>query len=166
MTNCAPIRITQAVADTINAAVLAGVTFDRSFQARLSFGEIITKLEDVNVSDGLLVDVLPATKPVWELRAQGSYKHEVRVKVGLRRRLDPADRDADGDILFSEIATYCNLLYQVINLFANGRSLSDFAQASWNPRQQPDVQLYDEAQLKQGLYLGWVHLPFLSHEAA
>lgn len=172
MPDCAPLQIAAAVAAEINAAVTAG-TITTTFTARYSFADLITKLEAVNTTDGLLVDVVPAQKQRWKVITRARHRHEVTIKVGVRRRIDTADRaTADGAILTASVATYCNLLYQILDLFAlssnadNGRSLSTISAAAFDPRGNLEIQLYDEALLRGGLYAGWVHLPFVYHEAA
>lgn len=171
MTDCAPIAVAQAVAAEINTAVGAGA-LSRNFTAKFSFAEAMTKLEDVNANDGLLVDVLPAMKAGWQIQGQAATRNEVVVKVGLRRMFEPQNRQSDGSIATAEIVGFCNLLYEILRLFSagvaanSGRELT-IAQASWNPRAKVDVQLYDETLLKKlGLYVGWIHLPFVLHEGA
>lgn len=172
MADCAPLQIAAAVAAEINAAVTAG-TVTPTFTAKYSFADLITKLEDINATDGLLVDVVPAQKQRWKVITRARHRHEVTIKVGIRRRIDTTDRaTADGAILTASVATYCNLLYSILDLFAvssnadNGRSLSTIAAAAFDPRGTLEIQLYDEALLRGGLYAGWVHLPFVYHEAA
>lgn len=169
MANCAPIRVAQAVAAEINAAVEDG-TLSKEFTAAFSFADAITKLEDVNAVDGLLVDVLPTQKPTWSLASSSGGRHTVTVKVGIRRRIQTTDRNTDGTIKSAEVTAYCNLLYEILAIFAagatatHGRALTTEPSAVWDPRQPLEILLYDEAKLKQGLYVGWIHLPFLVHE--
>jgi hypothetical protein len=47
-----------------------------------------------------------------------------------------------------------------------GTATTTAGMAAWNSAAKPTIQLYDEAQLKSGLYVGWIHLPFLYHERA
>lgn len=172
MADCAPLQIAAAVAAEINAATTSGA-ITPAFTARYSFADLIAKLEAVNTGDGLLVDVVPAQKQRWKVITRARHRHEVVIKVGVRRRIDTADRaTADGAILTASVTTYCNLLYQILDLFAlscnadAGRSLSTITAAAFDPRGHLEIQLYDEALLRGGLYAGWVHLPFIYHEAA
>jgi hypothetical protein len=173
MADCAPLQIAAAVAAEINAAVAAGTITAAAFTAKYSFADLITKLENVNATDGLLVDVVPAQKQRWKILTHARHRHEVTIKVGVRRRIDTTDRaTADGAILTASVATYCNLLYQILDVFAvssnadAGRSLSTVTAAAFDPRGMLEIQLYDEALLRGGLYAGWIHLPFVYHEAA
>lgn len=163
MTDCLPIRIAAAVAAEINLAAAAG-QLSQSFQAVYSFGSEITALEAINTPSGLTVDVLPHMQPGWIVLSHNSSRHDVLVKVGIRRRIDTTDRDSNGAVKATEIAEYCNLLYEILRLFAAGRKLTNFPETTWNPKTKPAIQLYDEQQLKQGLYVGWIHLPFIAHE--
>lgn len=168
MTECAPVRIARAVADEINSAT-AG-TFSRAFEAKFSFADALTRFEDINTDQGLLVDVVPAMAPEWATAGQAASRHDAIVKVGFRRRIETTDRDQTGDIASAEIAVYCGLIYEVLGLFStgatpnSGRELTTIEQASFNPRGKVKIQLYDETLLKQGLYFGWVHIPFVMHE--
>jgi len=163
-TDCIPVRIAAAVAQEINLAA-AGGTLSKSFTAVFSFGSEITKLEDIN-DGGLVVDVLPAQAQEWGHVAGGKYRHAVVVKVGIRRRIASTDRTEAGAVDSTDVTGYVNLLYEIISLFAAGRNLTAVADAVWNSGVRPTIQLYDEQQLKQGLYVGWTHLPFLYHEPA
>ena len=164
-TDCWPIRIASAVAREINRASTDG-DLPKSFTATFSFGSEIQSLETINTPSGLTVDVLPHMQPEWSPRSHDTARHEVRVKVGIRRRIDTTDRDsASGAVKAAEVVGYCNLLYAILQLFVMGRKLTDLPEASWNPAVKPEIRLYDEQQLKQGLYVGWIHLPFLAHEA-
>jgi hypothetical protein len=164
VTDCIPIQVAAAVANEINLAAAAG-NISKTFTAVFSFGSEITKLEDVNAA-GLVVDVIPAQEQDWTHKAGSVYRHDVRIKVGIRRRIATTDRTATGAVDTADVTGYVNVLYEVINLFASGRSLSTLTSAAWNSAAKPTIQLYDEAQLKSGLYVGWVHLPFLYHERA
>jgi hypothetical protein len=161
---CPPIRVARAVADEILAAVLDG-TLTQAFTPRFSFGSEIAGLEDMNADDGLKVDVMPHMAPAWSPQAQSTVRHDCRAKVGIRRRIEPTDRDSDGAIETEAIADYANLLYEILTLFALGRKLTTVPEAAWDPRSNPEIRLYDEILLKQGLYVGWVHLPFVLHES-
>lgn len=164
-TDCWPIKIAAAVAAEINRASTDG-DLPKSFTATFSFGSEIQSLEDINTPSGLTVDVLPHMQPEWSPRSADTARHDVKVKVGIRRRIDASDRDSSsGAVKAAEVTGYCNLLYAILQLFAMGRTLVDLPEASWNPQMKPTIQLYDEQQLKQGLYVGWIHLPFLAHEA-
>lgn len=165
MTHCPPILVAAAVAESLSDAAIAG-QLSAQFQAVFSFGSEIIKLEDINATDGLIVDVLPHQSPAWSMRSRETRSHSVKVKVGIRRRIDTEDRDDNGAIKPDEIAAYCDLLYEILNLFAAGRKLPDVPDAVWNPAAPIEIRLYDEDALKQGLYVGWVHLPFIVHEEA
>lgn len=161
--HCPPLQVAAAVANEINAAARSG-RLSLEFTAKFSFASEITKLEDLNASDGLTVDVLPAMDPQWSVRSHDTRRHDIKVKIGIRRRLDTTDRDDDGAVKPDEILAYCNLLYAILDLFALQRQLPAPPAAVWNPKENPTIHLYDEALLKQGVYLGWIHLPFIVHE--
>lgn len=164
MTHCPPIQVAQAVAVEIQSAVDAG-DLSAVFTPRFSFGSEITKLESVNTDDGLVVDVMPHMSPAWSMAGQSLNRHDCRIKIGIRRRIDATeDRDGDGAIDTEAVAAYADLLYEILALFAAGRTLTTLTSAVWDPRTRPEIRLYDEEQLKQGLYVGWVHLPFVYHE--
>lgn len=163
-TDCWPIQVAAAVATEINRASTGG-ELSKTFTAVFSFGSEITRLEDVN-ANSLTVDVLPSMQQDWNHRAGSVYRHDVRIKVGIRRRIATSDRTETGAVDAADVKGYVNLLYEIINLFAAGRNLTDVPGAAWNSAQKPAVQLYDETQLKSGLYVGWTHLPFLVHERA
>ena len=170
MAECAPIAIARAVAAEMNAATDG--TFSRAFEARFSFADALTRFEDINADQGLLVDVVPAMRPDWEPRGQAVSRHDVIVKVGFRRRIEQTDRTAAGVTASEEIAVYCGLIYETLSLFAMGatpnagRELSTLPQASFNPKGKLQIQLYDEDRLKQGLYFGFIHFPFVMHEGS
>lgn len=164
MTHCPPILVAQAVAAEIQSAVDTG-DLSAVFVPRFSFGSEITKLENVNADEGLVVDVMPHMSPAWLMASHSATRHDCRVKVGIRRRIDSTeDRDGDGAVDTESVASYADLLYEILTLFAAGRELASLPTATWDPRARPDIRLYDEDQLKQGLYVGWVHLPFIYHE--
>ncbi len=162
MADCIPIRIAKAVAVEINSAVTAA-TLSQQFTAVFSFGSEITEFKSLN-EDTLTVDVCPTSDQQVGLYAQTVYKHRVRVAVGIRRRIEPIDRTERGTIDSDAITSYVNLLYEIFNMFAAGRDLTTEPDAAWNPEQDPIVKLYDPDKLKDGLYFGWIHLPFVFHE--
>jgi hypothetical protein len=163
MADCQPLQVAAAVAEEINRAAEAG-ELSQEFEAVYSFASEIEKLEDVNTSDGLIVDVVPHMTPEWAVRSVSTRRHDLRVKIGIRRRIETTDRDEDGKIDTDEITAYCNLLYEILNLFAIGRKLTDLPEVTFNLQAKPLIQLYDEVSLKAGLYVGWIHLPFIFHE--
>ena len=162
--DCIPVRVAAAVAAEITRASAAG-ELSKSFTAVFSFGSEIVKLEDVNDAT-LTVDVLPAMQQDWTHRAGSVYKHNVTIKVGIRRRIATSDRTETGAVDAADVTGYVNLLYEIVNLLAAGRNLPTMAETVWDSSRSPKIQLYDETQLKQGLYIGWVHLPFIFHERA
>jgi len=163
-TDCVPIRVAAAVVTEINRASFAG-ELSKSFTAVWSFGSEIVKLENVNDAT-LKVDVLPAMQQDWTHRAGSVYKHAVTIKVGIRRRIETTDRTSTGAVDTADVTGYVNLLYEIIDLLAAGRNLPTMTETVWDSSRKPVIQLYDEAQLKQGLYVGWTHLPFIFHERA
>jgi len=163
-TDCIPIRVAAAVATEINRASFAG-ELSKTFTAVFSFGSEIVKLENINDAT-LTADVLPAMQQDWTHRAGSVYKHAVSVKVGIRRRIETADRTSAGAVDTADVTGYVNLLYEIINLLAAGRNLPSMTETVWDSSRKPTIQLYDEAQLKSGLYVGWMHLPFVFHERA
>ena len=165
MPDCVPVRIAQAVAAEINTAVADDdITLD--FTAAFSFASEITEFQDLN-DDTLTVDVVPTSDQRWMHRAGSVYKHFVRVAVGIRRRIAPADRDSGtGAIDTAALTNYVNLIYEIVNLFAAGRELTDEPNAVWDSAQEPTIKLYEPEKLKDGLYFGWIHLPFIFHERA
>lgn len=163
-TDCIPVRVAVAVATEISRASLAG-ELSKTFTANFSFGSEITKLEDVNDST-LVVDIIPAMQQDWTHRAGSVYKHAVSIKVGIRRRIDTTDRTSTGAVDTADVTGYVNLLYEIVNLLAAGRNLPTMTNTVWDSSRKPTIQLYAEQQLKQGLYVGWAHLPFLYHERA
>ena len=164
MPDCIPVRIAKAVAAEINSAV-AAETLSQQFTAVFSFGSEITKFQNLN-DDTLTVDVCPTSDQQVSLYAAGSYKHAVRVAVGIRRRVAPTDRTEAGDVDSDAITSYANLLYEVFGMFAAGRNLTDEPDAVWDPSQEPVIKFYDPDLLKDGLYFGWIHLPFVFKEGA
>ena len=164
MADCIPIRIAKAVASEINSAVLAE-TLSQQFTAVFSFASEITDFPDLN-DDTLTVDVVPTSDQKVSLYAPGSYRHAVRVAVGIRRRVAPTDRTEAGNVDSDAITAYVNLLYEFFGMFAAGRNLTDEPDAVWDPTQEPVVKLYDPDELNEGLYFGWIHLPFVYKEGA
>ena len=96
MADCIPVRIAKAVTSEINAAVVAE-TLSQQFTAVFSFASKITEFQKLN-DDTLTVDVVPTSDQNVSLYAAGSYKHAVRVAVGIRRRVSPTDRTEAGDV--------------------------------------------------------------------
>ena len=159
-----PIRIAKAVAAEINSAVLAQ-DLSQQFTAVFSFASEITEFEDLN-DDTVTVDVIPTSDQQVGLYGQSAYKHNVRVAVGIRRRVSPTDRTEAGIIDTDQIASYIDLLYEFFVMFAAGRRLTTEPDAAWDATRDPVVKLYDPDKLKDGLYFGWIHLPFVFHERA
>ena len=164
MPDCIPVRIAKAVAAEINSAV-AAETLSQQFTSVFSFASEITEFQDLN-DDTLTVDVVPTSDQQAGLYAQSAYRHAVRVAVGIRRRVAPSDRTATGTVDSDAITAYVNLLYEIFAMFAAGRNLTDEADAAWDSTRDPIVKLYDPDKLKDGLYFGWIHLPFVFHERA
>ena len=162
MPNCVPVRIAAAIAAEINTAV-AAEELSQTFTAVFSFASEITEFQDLN-DDTLTVDVVPTSDQQVTLYGGNSYRHAVRVAVGIRRRIAPADRTDAGAVDADAITSYVNLLYEIFAMFAAGRNLTDEADAVWNPADPPTIKLYEPDQLKDGLYFGWIHLPFIVHE--
>ena len=159
-----PIRIARAVASQINAAVLAE-TLSQQFTAVFSFGSEITEFQKLN-EDTLTVDVVPTSDQGIGIYAGGSYRHSVWIAVGIRRRVAPTDRTETGDVDSDAITSYVNLLYEFWGMFAAARNLTDEPLVSWDSTREPIVKLYDPDMLKDGLYFGWIHLPFVVKEQA
>jgi hypothetical protein len=159
-----PVRIAKAVAAEINSAV-AAETLSQQFTAVFSFGSEITEFQKLN-DDTLTVDVAPTSDQQVSLYAAGSYRHAVSVAVGIRRRVAPTDRNEAGAVDSDAITSYSNLLYEMFAMFAAGRELTDEPNVTWDPSRDPVVKLYDSDMLKDGLYFGWIHLPFVLKEVA
>lgn len=164
MPDCIPVRIAKAVAAEINSAVVAE-TLSQQFTAVFSFASEITEFQKLN-DDTLTFDVVPTADQQVSLYAAGSYKHAVSVAVGIRRRVAPTDRTEAGSVDSDAITSYANLLYEVFGMFAAGRNLTDEPNAVWDPSREPVVKLYEPDKLKDGLYFGWIHLPFVFKEGA
>lgn len=164
MPDCAPVRAAKAVTDDINSAVIAE-TLSQQFTAVFSFASEITGFKDLN-DDTLTVDVVPTSDQGLSLYSPQSYKHSVSVAIGIRRRIDPPDRTESGNVDSDAITGYANLLYEIFAMFAAGRNLASEENISWDPSRTPVVKLYDPDKLKDGLYFGWIHLPFVLKENA
>lgn len=164
MPDCIPVRIAKAVAAEINTAVVAE-TLSQQFTAVFSFASEITEFQDLN-ADTLTVDVVPTSDQQVGLYGQSAYRHAVRVAVGIRRRIAPVDRTEAGTVDSDAITAYVNLLYEIFAMFAAARALTDEPYAAWNSTEAPIVKLYDPDKLKEGLYFGWIHLPFVYNERA
>ena len=164
MADCVPVRIAKAVAAEINTAVEAE-ELSQQFTAVFSFGSEITEFQDLN-EDTLTVDVCPTSDQQFTLYGGSAYKHAVLVAVGIRRRIAPTDRTDAGIVDSDAITSYANLLYEILAMFAAGRNLTDEADVAWNPGVAPTIKFYDPDKLKDGLYFGWIHLPFVFHERA
>ena len=164
MADCIPVRIAKAVAADINTAVEAE-TLSQEFTAVFSFASEITEFQDLN-ADTLTVDVVPTSDQQVGLYGSSAYRHAVRVAVGIRRRVAPADRTESGTVDSTAITAYVNLLYEIFAMFAAARNLTDEPSVAWNSTEAPIVKLYDPDKLKDGLYFGWIHLPFVFNERA
>lgn len=164
MADCIPVRIAKAVASDINSAVLAE-TLSQQFTAVFSFASEITAFQDLN-ADTLTVDVVSTSDQRIGLYAGGSYRHSVWVAVGIRRRVETTDRTEAGNVDSDAITSYVNLLYEFFSMFAAARKLTDEPLAAWDATREPILKLYDPDMLKDGLYFGWIHLPFVFKEGA
>ncbi len=162
MANCIPVRVATAVASEINAAVVAE-ELSQEFTAAFSFASEITEFQDLN-EDTLTVDVVPTADQQCTHRAGSMYAHRVRVAVGIRRRIGQSDRSDDGTVDSDAVTGYVNLLYEIFRMFAAGRNLTDEPDAVWRSDDSPTIKLYEPDKLKDGLYFGWIHLPFIFHE--
>jgi hypothetical protein len=164
MADCIPVRIAKAVTSDINSAV-AAETLSQQFTAVFSFASEITEFQDIN-DDTLTVDVVPTSGQGIGIYAAGAYRHTVTIAVGIRRRVAPADCTEAGEVDSDAITSYVNLLYEFFNLFAAARNLTDEPLVSWDSKREPVLKLYDPDMLKDGLYFGWIHLPFVVKENA
>lgn len=164
MTDCLPVRAAKAVAADINAAVIAE-TLSQQFTAKFSFASEINDYEGLN-EDTLTVDVVPTSDQGLSLYSPTSYKHSISVAIGFRRRISPVDRNEDSSVDSDAVTSYANLLYEIFAMFVAGRNLTTEPDISWDPSRQPVVKLYDPDKLKEGLYFGWIHLPFVFKENA
>ena len=164
MADCIPVRIAKAVTAEINSAV-AAETLSQQFTAVFSFASEITEFQDLN-ADTLTVDVVPTCDQKIGLFAGGSYRHSVTIAVGIRRRVGLADRTEAGTTDSDAITAYVNLLYEFFGMFAAARKLTDEPLVAWDSKREPVIKLYDPDMLKDGLYFGWIHLPFVFKEGA
>ncbi len=164
MADCIPVRIAKAVAAEINSAV-AAETLSQQFTAVFSFASEITEFQDIN-DDTLTVDVVPTSDQQVGLYAGGAYRHSVWIAVGIRRRVGLTDRTEKGAVDSDAITSYVNLLYEFFGMFAAARNLTDEPLVAWDSKREPIVKLYDPDMLKDGLYFGWIHLPFVFKEGA
>ena len=164
MADCLPVRAAKAVVVDINAAVIAE-TLSQQFTAVYSFGSEITEFQDLN-DDTLTVDVVPTSDQTLSLYSPGSYRHGLTIAIGLRRRISPTDRTEAGEVDSDAITLYANLIYEIFALFVAGRNLTTEINISWDPTRDPVVKLYDPDMIKEGLYFGWIHLPFVFKENA
>ncbi len=164
MADCLPVRAAKAVAANINAAVIAE-TLSQQFTAVFSFASEITEFQDLN-DDTLTVDVVPTSDQILIQYTPGSYRHGMTIAIGLRRRISPTDRTESGRVDNDAITSYANLIYEIFALFVAGRNLTTEPDISWDPTRDPVVKLYDPEKIKEGLYFGWIHLPFVFKENA
>ena len=164
MADCLPVRAAKAVAADINAAVIAE-TLSQQFTAVFSFASEITKFQKLN-EDTLTVDVVPTSDQTLSLYSPTSYKHGISVAIGIRRQISPTDRTEAGAVDNDAITLYANLLYEIFAMLAAGRNLTTEVDISWDPSREPVVKLYDPDMIKEGLYFGWIHLPFVFKENA
>lgn len=164
MPDCLPVRAAKAVAADINAAVIAE-TLSQQFTAEFSFASEITDFQKLN-EDTLTVDVVPTSDQGLSLYSPTSYKHSISVAIGIRRRISPSDRNEDSSVDSDAITSYANLLYEIFAMFAAGRNLTTEVDISWDPSREPVVKIYDPDKIKEGLYFGWIHLPFVFKENA
>lgn len=162
MADCIPVRIAQAVAAEINSAVTAG-DLSPEFTAVFSFASEITEFQALN-DDGLTVDVVPTSGQSVVPVSRELRRHDVRVAVGIRRRIDTADRTAAGIVSSTAITAYVNLLYSILGMFAAGRPLTTESDAAWDYGAKIQATIYDPDMIAEGTYFGWVHLPFAVHE--
>ena len=166
MPDCLPVRTAKAVTDDINAAVIAE-TLSQQFTAVFSFASEITEFQDLN-DDTLTVDVVPTGDQGLSLYSgsTSAYKHSMTIAIGIRRRISSTDRTDSGSVDSDAITLYANLLYEIFGMLAAGRNLTGETQISWDPSRDPVVKLYDADKIKEGLYFGWIHLPFVFKENA
>jgi len=164
MSDCPPVRTAKAVTSEINSAV-ADETLSQQFTAVFSFASEITEFQGLN-DDTLTVDVVPTSDQQVGLYGHGSYKHSVSIAIGIRRRIESTDRTESGSVDADAVTAYANLLYEIFAMLAAGRNLTTEPQISWNPAVNPVVKLFDPDKLKDGLYFGWIHLPFIFKENA
>ncbi len=166
MADCLPVRAAKAVVVDINAAVIAE-TLSQQFTAVFSFASEITAFQDLN-DDTLTVDVVPTSDQTLSLYSISpvSYRHGLTIAIGLRRRISPTDRTEAGEVDSDAITLYANLIYEIFAMFVAGRKLTTEPNISWDPTRDPVVKLYDPDKIKEGLYFGWIHLPFVFKENA
>lgn len=162
MADCIPVRIAKAVAAEINAAVEAG-DLSPEFTAVFSFASEITEFQSLN-DDGLTVDVVPTSGQSVVPVSRELRRHDVRVAVGIRRRIDTSDRTIAGIVSSDAITVYVNLLYSILGMFAAGRPLSTEPNAAWDYGATTQITLYDPDMIAEGTYFGWVHLTFAMTE--
>lgn len=127
----APIAVANAVAYEINARGWA----PHSPTVEMSHADWELDLKD---SDGLRIDVVPASVPKFDQLTQGLFDNQVPIDIGVRKRFTGDEIDSDtGRTETSDINALVDLLYDIAKYFApsqpsqNGRRLSQVPAAAW-----------------------------------
>lgn len=167
MTNAVPIRIADAVAAEINAAVEAEEFQTLDFTARRSYPDWPEEFEDL---DGLAVDVVHAIDEDENvgLASAGSIEYSPTIHVVIRKRLGTEDRDQHtGRFKNSAVDPLATLLDEIRRYFIARRLtgvLTSLPEVQWNGASQVK-RWHDPHKLRMGLFEGFVQMRFTVNEA-
>lgn len=169
MTNATLPLLADAVTTEINAAV-TGEDFDTlGFTARRSYPDWDDDFKDLK---DLAVDVVFVSSgasggSLVELDSFSTIDTEPAIDIAVRKRFQPADKEANGRLKNTSVDALVKLVEQIYELFSADRqtaiNLAASLDANWIDTQ---VRTYcDYARLRQGVFLGVVRIRFAVSKA-
>lgn len=169
MTNATLPLLADAVTTEINAAV-TGEDFETlGFTARRSYPDWDDDFKDLK---DLAVDVVFVSSgasggSLVELDSFSTIDTEPAIDIAVRKRFQPADKEANGRLKNTSVDALVKLVEQIYELFSADRqtaiNLAASLDANWIDTQ---VRTYcDYARLRQGVFLGVVRIRFAVSKA-
>jgi hypothetical protein len=159
-----PILLAEAVKTVINTAQAANAYTPQVFTAERSYP---TWDDEFASLKNLAVDVVWVSSgsnggTLAELDSEQSIQTEPAIDIAIRKRFEPSDREANGDLKRSSIDPLVKLVEQIYETLAGDRmqaiTLASGLHANWV---DTSVRTYcDYGRLRQGCFLGCVRIRF------
>ena len=164
MTNATPTLVADALTTVINTAVTAVELETVGFTARRSYpdwDDDFSDLKDLAV-DVVFVASNGANGDLVDLDSAGTINTSPAIDIAVRKRFQPADREANGRLKNTSVDPLVRLVEQIHELFAGDRAteitLASGIAANWV---DASVRTYcDYAKLRQGCFLGVVRIRY------
>lgn len=156
------------VATAIATELENATTFSETLSPVVSGADFDTKLESLGT---LRVDVCPASAKST-LQARGRLKYTVAVDVLVRKKFAAADRETDGQIKMTSLATLLELVEGIGEYFApcqpnqTGRRLTTLTDAAWDSSSEIKANYSRKMLREAGQFSGWITLVYVLSKVA